>query len=524
MLHYLGLIYGLFLYKNPNKERKNISILIRLIIAGALITGLVNALLNSLWLSMMYGKAFIVLISTRIGTQLTLLPINIATNFTLIKLLQPFIKKYLYEEEEVSPEEYLNKFEQETKDPTLEAMYFLMEKFDNPHKRVKMIHVAGTNGKGSSVEMMTNILIKSGYKVGKYISPHLVRLSERVCVNNKEILDDEIKDILIQLDGYIKEYNKTHKIPVKWFEVTTSLAYIYFAKQKCDFAVIETGLGGTWDCTNIIEPEVSIICKIGYDHMRLLGNTIEEIARHKAGIIKENSNTVFFDEEGITRIIGETCKERNSEMHLIKEEDIENYRYDDNFQKIDYKEYKDIQIKLKGKAQTINAAECIEAASILKEKGYKITESSIKEGLRTVIHKARLEELSKKPLIIFDGGHNESAIINLRENIDIYYKEYENKVYIVSLLKSKDYKSIIKNLCENNNATFIFTNGIDKKRYVSNNDLYNEAKKYIKTDKLIKEELKTGIKLTKEKYLDSLNLVVGSFYIYKEVCEELVND
>ncbi|MCL2321091.1 MAG: Mur ligase family protein [Oscillospiraceae bacterium] len=417
---------------------------------------------------------------------------------------------------------YLEQFEKFTKDPTLKAMEYTMERSGSPHKSMKYVHVAGTNGKGSVCEMLNNVLIEAGYKVGKFVSPHLIRFNDGICINNVEISDEEIEEIIGPMSKIIEQYNKENEIQVKWFEVISSAALIYFAKKDCDIAVIETGMGGTWDCTNIIDPIVSVITKIGYDHTDILGSTIEEIAGHKAGIIKENSHTVFFYQEDAVEIIKNACDAKHNQLHLIKEEDISNYRYDGSFQIFNYKEYKNTKINLKGKAQIKNAAECLECVNILKSKGYKISDEAVRKGLSTVIHKARLEFLSENPLIIFDGAHNESAIINLRESIDLYYKDYPKKVYIVSILKTKDYKTVISRLCENNNAIFIFTNGIDKEKYVSNIDLYNAAKQYINEDKLYMEELEDAALLIKEKYSDSLNLIIGSFYIYKKVCELLI--
>ena len=148
--------------------------------------------------------------------------------------------------------EYLKKFDKFTKDPTLNAMKFLLSKFNNPQDKLKIIHVAGTNGKGSVCEMMNQILIQAGFKVGKFISPQLIKFNETIQINNTEITDSEISDILENLSTYIEEYNKENDIKVKWFEVITCIAIIYFERKNCDFVVLETGLGGTTDCTNIV--------------------------------------------------------------------------------------------------------------------------------------------------------------------------------------------------------------------------------------------------------------------------------
>lgn len=415
-------------------------------------------------------------------------------------------------------EKYLSNFDKFTKDPTLEAMEYIMSKFNDPHKKLKCIHIAGTNGKGSVCEMLNNCLIKAGYRVGKFISPHLIKFNDGICINNNQISDYEVEAILKPLSTVIDEYNETHEIPVKWFEVITSLVLIYFYQKKCDFAIIETGLGGTTDCTNIIEPIISIITTIGYDHTDILGNTLEKIAKHKAGIIKQNSNTVFNYQPQIINIIKDKCVQENNKLYLVKQDNITNYSYDQDFQKFDYKNYKNIEINLKGKAQAMNASECLEALDILKQKGYEISENVIRKGLKTVIHKARMEQICNDPKIIFDGGHNESAIQNLKNTIKQYYQN-EKKVYVISILKTKDHSTIIKELSEDKDAIFYFTDGIPEKPYVPAKELAKEAEKYINKDQIITGSIENVIKKVKKQNNDKVTFVIGSFYVYKKVTE-----
>lgn len=413
-------------------------------------------------------------------------------------------------------EKYLSKFYKFTKDPTLDTMYFLMNEFGNPHTKCKFIHVAGTNGKGSICEMLSNILIKQGYRVGKYISPYLVRFNENISVNNVQISDKEVEEI-------INKYDKIYDIKTKWFEVITSTAFIYFASKECDFVVLETGIGGVIDPTNIVNSLISVIANIGYDHMDVLGNTIEEITKHKAGIIKENSDTVFFkqDNKNINDIISQTCNTKNNELHLLKEEDITQYSYGIDFQKFNYKEYKNVEINLKGKKQIYNASVCLECMDILKNKGYDVSDIAVREGLKTVIHKARFEILNESPTIIFDGGHNENAIINLKETINQYYKN-ENKVFIISILKTKDYRTILKLLLDDKDAIYIFTSGNDKDRFFSKEELYYEAIKYINNDNtLIMRELNEAIDLAAKEHKNRVIFIIGSFYVYKTVIEKI---
>lgn len=239
-------------------------------------------------------------------------------------------------------------------------------------------------------------------KYGKFISPHLIKYNERISVNNIEITDEEISDILDKISEKIDNYNNTHETKVKEFEVITLIALIYFAEKKCDFVVLETGMGGKDDCTNIVCAMISVITDIGLDHMDILGNTIEKIANNKAGIIKENQDTVMYSQKDVTDIIIKNCLEKNNELHLADKNEIKNYSFNKEFQKFDYKNHKDILVNLKGKCQIYNAILALECFDILNKKGYDIKEDSIQKGLNSVIHRARFELLHKNPEFIFD--------------------------------------------------------------------------------------------------------------------------
>lgn len=413
-------------------------------------------------------------------------------------------------------EEYFNNFYKGTKNPTLKAMEYFMEELGHPEKQLKIIHIAGTNGKGSTTEMLANILTKNGYKVGKYISPHLIKYNERISVNGQDITDKEMEDIIEKLKDKIEKYNKLSGTKVTLFELLTTMALYYFKEKNCDFVVLETGLGGLYDCTNIVWPLVSIITSIGYDHMAILGNTLEEIAIQKAGIIKENSNTVIVEQKtAIQNIIEETCLNKNNTLNAVKKADIQNKSYEGEFLTFNYKENKNIKLNLKGEKQFENASLCLETMNILKQKGFKISEKAVREGLQAVVHKARFETINKKPEIIYDGGHNEEAILNFINTVNTYYKEKE-KIYIISILKSKDYKTVLKYLLKDENSTFIFTNGNDEERYVSSKELYETAKRITKNEQLYQKKLKEAILYAKSQK-NKVSFVVGSFYIYGDV-------
>ena len=280
-------------------------------------------------------------------------------------------------------------------------MRYFMNIYDNFEGQMNFIHIAGTNGKGSCTEIISNILINQGYKVGKFLSPHLIRYNERISINGEEISDEEMLNLIEELKPLIDKYNEKEEGNITLFELETTMALLYFYRKNVDFVVLETGLGGLYDCTNIItKPLVSIITSIGYDHMNILGNTLPEISYQKAGIIKENSNTVIFEQQSeVNNVFVTMCKSKNNNLHIVKKSDISNYSFDSEFQYFDYKEIKNLKINLKGKMQIQNASICIETMTILKQLGYNITEESIEKGLKNIVHKGRMEQLNDKPIL-----------------------------------------------------------------------------------------------------------------------------
>lgn len=421
-------------------------------------------------------------------------------------------------------EKYLSNFFKGTKNPSLKAMKFLMKEFNHPEDKLKAIHIAGTNGKGSVTEMITNVLIREGYTVGKFISPHLIHYNERISVNNNNISNIEMEKLINIINPLIEKYNSHNDIPVTLFELETTMAFLYFKEKECDFVVLETGLGGLYDCTNIINnPLVSVITSIGYDHMHILGHTLPEIAYQKAGIIKENSNTVIFNQEpDIDNVFISECKNKNNILHIIKKSDISNYSFDNNFQYFDYKNFKNIIINLKGKVQVQNACLCIEVFKILNELGYHVNPESIQIGLKTVIHRARMEQINDKPIIIYDGAHNEPAIKNFQDMIKMYYKKMK-RVYIISILKRKDYNKMLKLIAEDKEAVFILTSGNSTETYASSDELYECMKQFANIDKIYKKSLDDAIEGVMNGDLDTVNFIIGSFYTYGTVIDIIKN-
>lgn len=418
--------------------------------------------------------------------------------------------------------EYLAKFYKGTKNPSLRAMQYFMEQFDHPEKKLRAIHIAGTNGKGSCTEMMTNILINAGYKVGKFISPHLIRYNERLSIQNNDISDQEMEVLINEIKPKIEQYNNTHDVKVTLFELETTMALLYFYRNNCDFVVLETGLGGLYDCTNVIHPLVSIITSVGYDHMHILGNTLPEIAVQKAGIIKPNSHTVYVmqEEQDVNDVIIQTCKRNNNMIHAIQKEDITNYSYNNEFQQFNYKDYEGILVNLKGEKQVSNSCICIECTEVLRSKGYNISDKALRKGLKTVIHRARFETIYANPTIVFDGGHNKPAIDNFMHSVKMYYQN-DKKVYVISILKTKDYRSILNDLLQDEDATFIFTDGNDEHAYTPKEEMLEYASKQTKNEKLYAQSLNNAVQTVTSEYKECVIFFVGSFYIYGSVTELL---
>ena len=369
--------------------------------------------------------------------------------------------------------EYLKNFYKGTKNPSLKAMQYFMNSYNNFEKEMNFIHIAGTNGKGSCTEIISNILIKQGYKVGKFLSPHLIKYNERISINGKEIFDEEMLNLIEELKPLIDEYNDKEENKITLFELETTMALLYFYRNNVDFVVLETGLGGLYDCTNIItKPLVSVITSIGYDHMHILGDTLPKIAYQKAGIIKENSNTVIFElSPDVDNVFIKACEKNNNKLHIVKESDISNYTFDNELQYFDYKDIKNLAINLKGRIQAKNAGLCIETIKILNELGHTVSIENIKKGLKTVIHKGRMEQLCNNPVIVYDGAHNEPAIHNLQDMVQMYYSNFK-RTYIISILKRKDYVKMLKLISQDKDASYVLTSGNDSDRYMTSDELY----------------------------------------------------
>lgn len=326
----------------------------------------------------------------------------------------------------------------------LERIEQLLNYLDNPHYNLKFIHVAGTNGKGSTCAMLESILVDAGYKVGLYTSPHLIKYNERIKINNIDIDDETFTNIAeIVIDKCLNCIEHP-----TLFEIITAIALCYFNQQKVDYIILEVGLGGRYDATNIISsPILSIITSISLDHCEILGNTIEQISTEKGGIIKENSKTILaFNSYRVYNIINNICNEKNSRLYYLDNIKF-NIMYQDLYSttfsiETDYYNYPQIVLGMIGEYQIYNVATALLAACVLKDIGIKIKDKNIYNGLKNIHWKARMELISSKPYILFDGAHNIDSIRRLADYIRKYIKN-RSITLLIAVLKNKNYVEMI---------------------------------------------------------------------------------
>ena len=319
----------------------------------------------------------------------------------------------------------------------------LMEKLGNPQDKLKIIHIAGTNGKGSCTSFVNSVLVSQGYKVGMFTSPSIYNFEERIRINNKNIPEDK----LIELMNEVREIANTLEVFPADFELVTALAFLYFYRENCDFAIMEVGLGGRLDATNVInKPLITLITSISFDHQQFLGNTIKEIALEKAGIIKDGVPLVLYsqDTEIMDNIMG-VAKSKNSKVivnDLSKIKVLENKK---SGQVIDYKDFKNLKINLLGSHQVKNATISIELLLELRKIGFEISNESIYNGFSTVTWPCRFELVSKSPDFILDGAHNIDGIEKFVSNMNFYYKN-NKKISIFGVLADKDYNEMLEKI------------------------------------------------------------------------------
>lgn len=325
----------------------------------------------------------------------------------------------------------------------LSAIKALLNELGNPQDKIKVIHIAGTNGKGSTANYIANTLAKTS-KCGLFTSPYMVEINEEVQINGKAISDEEFFSY-IDLIRPICEKLDVRGLKNTYFEVMTALMYKYFYDKKVDVCVVETGLGGRLDSTNIVKkPLATIITTISMDHTNILGNTIEEIAWNKAGIIKENVPVFIYPQvKGAFDVILKETNEKNSKIYKFDFDEIKIKTHNDNYNEFDFRNYKNIKTSLIGKVQIYNACNAINFLDYFKEEFF-LDENIIKEGILESKNSGRMELISKNPKVLIDGSHNKESIDALIKSLKLF--KYNRLIVGFSVLKDKDYDYIIENL------------------------------------------------------------------------------
>jgi len=326
----------------------------------------------------------------------------------------------------------------------LERIKHITKKLGDPQKKYKVIHVGGTNGKGSVCKFLESVLSSSGYNVGVYTSPHLQHISERVVAGNNRITDNELILLVNKIKPIVDEMFEKENIPT-FFEVFTALSFQYFSDKNVDFAVVEVGLGGSYDATNIVDPVISIITNVSLEHQNILGKNIEDIAFEKSGIIKNNVSVITASKDSALKVIEDTAKEKNAPVSTISKKNWKRLKNCIDNQEFLIKGFlKDYSIRtsMMGEHQGENISLALAAIEKLQMNGTYITDTSIIEGIEKTVNPGRMEIISYEPLVLLDGAHNKAGMKTLVYTLKNDFK-YDKLIVVLGILSDKDVRSIL---------------------------------------------------------------------------------
>lgn len=380
----------------------------------------------------------------------------------------------------------------------------LLRRLGNPQDKLKIIHVAGTNGKGSTTAFITSILAVEGYIVGRYISPAVFSYRERIEISTRQdadIITDyitkegvaaAIEEIKVVCDAMVRE-GFSHPTS---FEIETAMAFLYFSRMQVDFAVIEVGLGGRLDATNVIkQPICSVITSISMDHMQFLGDTLAQIAFQKAGIIKKGAPVVTCNHKPeVQKVLAEVAKELGVRLSITSE-DIKEKSFTPEGTSFRY-EQQSFQISLLGEYQIDNAVLAVLTARVLRESGYAISERSISEGLFLAKWRGRFEIIARNPYFIIDGAHNEDAALMLKKSL-LQYFTGRKLIFIMGVFSDKDYQKILQIMAPM--ASVFITITPNNSRALSSSQLAVEAGAYTDAEIIDAKTVTLALKLAYER-------------------------
>jgi len=403
----------------------------------------------------------------------------------------------------------------------LERTARLTELLGNPQNSYKIIHVAGTNGKGSICNMIHDVLVDSGYKTGLFISPHLEEFTERIQINKVPIDRDSLTRITQLVKEKIDIMHEEGYEDLTEFEVITAIGFKYFEEQKIDILVLEVGMGGRFDASNVVKDTlVSAIASISLDHTEYLGNTLGEIAFEKAGIIKENSNVVIYPQDDeIVNVIKEEAKKKNARFYEVNKNNIRKIRSDltgqtFSYLKTDVFNLPDLKINFLGNYQLYNVLTVLQTLEITKNAGYNITEENIIRGLADCHYAGRFEILSESPVIILDGGHNLNGIENFSETVMEYFGE-KKIILFYGMLKDKNPESVLDYLiplCKR-----VYTITPNSPRAMNSVEMSELIEKHFDLDVTPLNKIDEIVNILENVDKDDIVAFVGSLYMVGEV-------
>jgi dihydrofolate synthase/folylpolyglutamate synthase len=318
----------------------------------------------------------------------------------------------------------------------------ILKSLGNPHEKLKTIHIGGTNGKGSTAAMIHTILSRCGYRVGLYASPHLISFTERIRIEGREITEEEVVRLTEHIRGAIRERGIPETFT--FFDFTTAMAMLYFVEERTDLAILEVGLGGRLDSTNVVDPLLAIITNISLDHRDYLGDTLEKVAQEKAGIIKEGRGVVTAATQSkVLDLLRRVCLEKKAPLFRVgrdfRRKRVGPRRFHYHGRKLNLP---NLELNLAGRHQIINATTALGAIEMIGENGYRVGDEAIYEGLRGVQWSGRLEVVMDAPTVLLDGAHNPGAAKRLKEAI-LEEFTYERLLLVLGIMNDKDYRRII---------------------------------------------------------------------------------
>ena len=332
--------------------------------------------------------------------------------------------------------------------PGLTTMQELLTRLGNPQKELKFIHVAGTNGKGSVLAFLFSVLCAAGYKTGRYTSPDVFSYEEKFQVGKKAVSKREFGMWMEAVKEKSEEMASDGFLHPTAFELETAFAFLYFKEAGCQYVLLETGMGGCMDATNVVDTTIlSVFTSIGMDHMQFLGETLFEIAEQKAGILKPGVPAVTLrQQEDAKAAVRRKAEETASSLFLVEREFCRNIRYGFMRQRFDfhspYGNYEDLEIRMAGRHQIENASLAVAAVGVLREQGLAITDDALRTGLGTAVWEGRMSVICEEPLFLIDGAHNKDAAKVLRDSIEQYFTNREI-IYIMGVFRDKEYEAVV---------------------------------------------------------------------------------